>query len=88
MTLRNANGAVEQLAATHLLIAAGRVPNVENLGFEADHRPGRRRATPRRCRGIVGRSRAENARAGNDLTRGYSERAAITLPRTSPKPTR
>ena len=35
MTLRNANGAVEQLAATHLLIAAGRVPNVEDLGLEA-----------------------------------------------------
>jgi pyruvate/2-oxoglutarate dehydrogenase complex dihydrolipoamide dehydrogenase (E3) component len=35
MTLRTANGAVEQLAATHLLLAAGRVPNVEGLGLDA-----------------------------------------------------
>lgn len=35
MTLRNANGAVEQIAATHLLLAAGRVPNVEDLGLDA-----------------------------------------------------
>ena len=35
LTLRNANGAVEQIAATHLLLAAGRVPNVENLGLDA-----------------------------------------------------
>jgi pyruvate/2-oxoglutarate dehydrogenase complex dihydrolipoamide dehydrogenase (E3) component len=35
MTLRTANGAVEQLAATHLLLAAGRVPNVAGLGLEA-----------------------------------------------------
>ncbi|HEX6136702.1 MAG TPA: FAD-dependent oxidoreductase [Casimicrobiaceae bacterium] len=35
MTLRTANGAVEQLAASHLMIAAGRVPNVEGLGLDA-----------------------------------------------------
>jgi pyruvate/2-oxoglutarate dehydrogenase complex dihydrolipoamide dehydrogenase (E3) component len=35
MTLRTANGAVEQLAATHLMLAAGRVPNVEDLGLSA-----------------------------------------------------
>jgi pyruvate/2-oxoglutarate dehydrogenase complex dihydrolipoamide dehydrogenase (E3) component len=35
MTLRTANGAVEQLAATHLMLAAGRVPNVEGLGLDA-----------------------------------------------------
>jgi pyruvate/2-oxoglutarate dehydrogenase complex dihydrolipoamide dehydrogenase (E3) component len=35
MTLRTANGAVEQLAATHLLLAAGRVPNVEGLGLDS-----------------------------------------------------
>ena len=35
MTLRNANGAVEQLAASHLMLAAGRVPNVEGLGLDA-----------------------------------------------------
>ncbi len=35
MTLRTANGAVEQLAASHLLLAAGRVPNVEGLGLDA-----------------------------------------------------
>ena len=35
MTLRTANGAVEQLAATHVMLAAGRVPNVEELGLDA-----------------------------------------------------
>ncbi len=35
MTLRTANGAVEQLAATHLMLAAGRIPNVEGLGLDA-----------------------------------------------------
>ncbi|MDQ2916739.1 MAG: FAD-dependent oxidoreductase [Pseudomonadota bacterium] len=35
MTLRTANGAVEQLTATHLMLAAGRVPNVEGLGLDA-----------------------------------------------------
>jgi pyruvate/2-oxoglutarate dehydrogenase complex dihydrolipoamide dehydrogenase (E3) component len=35
MTLRNANGAVEQLAASHLMLAAGRIPNVEGLGLDA-----------------------------------------------------
>jgi pyruvate/2-oxoglutarate dehydrogenase complex dihydrolipoamide dehydrogenase (E3) component len=35
MTLRNANGTVEQIAATHLLLAAGRVPNDEHLGLDA-----------------------------------------------------
>ncbi|MEO9163467.1 MAG: FAD-dependent oxidoreductase [Casimicrobiaceae bacterium] len=35
MTLRTANGAVEQLTATHLMLAAGRVPNVEDLGLDA-----------------------------------------------------
>jgi pyruvate/2-oxoglutarate dehydrogenase complex dihydrolipoamide dehydrogenase (E3) component len=35
MTLRTANGAVEQLAASHLMLAAGRVPNVEDLGLDA-----------------------------------------------------
>ena len=35
MTLRTANGAVEQLAASHLLLAAGRVPNIEGLGLDA-----------------------------------------------------
>jgi pyruvate/2-oxoglutarate dehydrogenase complex dihydrolipoamide dehydrogenase (E3) component len=34
MTLRTANGAVEQLAASHLMLAAGRVPNVEGLGLD------------------------------------------------------
>ena len=35
MTLRTANGAVEQIAASHLMLAAGRVPNIEGLGLEA-----------------------------------------------------
>ena len=35
MTLRASNGAVEQVAASHLMIAAGRVPNIEGLGLEA-----------------------------------------------------
>ena len=35
MTLRTANGAVEQIAATHLMLAAGRVPNIEGLGLDA-----------------------------------------------------
>jgi pyruvate/2-oxoglutarate dehydrogenase complex dihydrolipoamide dehydrogenase (E3) component len=35
MTLRTANGAVEQLVASHLLIAAGRVPNIDGLGLDA-----------------------------------------------------
>ena len=35
MTLRTANGAVEQLAATHLMLAAGRMPNVEGIGLDA-----------------------------------------------------
>src|SRR6185437_5978731 len=35
MTLRTANGAVEQLAASHLMLAAGRVPNIEGLGLDA-----------------------------------------------------
>ena len=35
MTLRTANGSVEQLAASHLLLAAGRVPNIEGLDLEA-----------------------------------------------------
>jgi pyruvate/2-oxoglutarate dehydrogenase complex dihydrolipoamide dehydrogenase (E3) component len=35
LTLRTATGAVEQLAATHLMLAAGRVPNVEDLGLDA-----------------------------------------------------
>jgi pyruvate/2-oxoglutarate dehydrogenase complex dihydrolipoamide dehydrogenase (E3) component len=35
MTLRTANGAVEQLAASHLLLAAGRLPNIEGLGLDA-----------------------------------------------------
>src|SRR6185437_12127260 len=35
LTLRKANGAVEQTAATHLMLAAGRVPNVEGLGLDA-----------------------------------------------------
>ena len=35
MTLRTASGAVEQLAASHLMLAAGRVPNIEGLGLDA-----------------------------------------------------
>lgn len=35
MTLRTANGAVEQIAASHLMIAAGRVPNIDGLGLDA-----------------------------------------------------
>ena len=35
MTLRTANGTVEQIAASHLMLAAGRVPNVEGLGLDA-----------------------------------------------------
>jgi pyruvate/2-oxoglutarate dehydrogenase complex dihydrolipoamide dehydrogenase (E3) component len=35
MTLRTANGAVEQIAASHLMIATGRVPNIEGLGLDA-----------------------------------------------------
>jgi len=35
MTLRTANGAVEQLAASHLMLAAGRLPNIEGLGLDA-----------------------------------------------------
>lgn len=35
MTLRTADGAVEQVAASHLLLAAGRSPNTEGLGLDA-----------------------------------------------------
>jgi pyruvate/2-oxoglutarate dehydrogenase complex dihydrolipoamide dehydrogenase (E3) component len=35
MTLRTANGAVEQLAASHLMLAAGRLPNIDGLGLDA-----------------------------------------------------
>jgi len=35
MTVRTANGAVEQIAASHLMIAAGRVPNIDGLGLDA-----------------------------------------------------
>lgn len=34
LTLRNSSGAVEQLAATHLMLAAGRAPNVEGLALD------------------------------------------------------
>jgi pyruvate/2-oxoglutarate dehydrogenase complex dihydrolipoamide dehydrogenase (E3) component len=35
MTLRTANGSVEQIAASHLMLAAGRVPNIEDLGLDS-----------------------------------------------------
>lgn len=35
MTLRTSDGTVEQIAASHLMLAAGRTPNVEGLGLDA-----------------------------------------------------